>query len=240
MPTLTHPLLRLPLFLLVLAFAWWAAKTGQAGIYHFQANSYLELWQHQHLKIPEFQVSQQDYEFTLDKSRQVLKLTNYNADYWTAIADMQLWYLSHTANLPMAQQIMIKADILTAYRTALKQRPTWPYSYSSFALIKARFGEIDDEFIHALHKANQLGARERDVIRITVELGLILWTQLDKNTQKLVANAIERSITWDLDTKLNNKERIFALSLVGAYQKQAEICALMSVEGQKISNMCAS
>lgn len=242
MPTLSisHPLLRFPLLLAVLAFAWWAAKTGQAGIYQFQANSYVELWQHQRLKNPEFQVSQQDYEFALDKSRQVLNLTTYNADYWTAIADMQLWYLSNTTNLSIVKQTAIKADILAAYRTALKQRPTWPYSYASFATVKARFGEIDGEFIHALHKANQLGARERDVIRITIELGLILWTQLDKSTQKLVANAVERSITWDLDTKLNSKERIFALSLVGAYQKQAEICALMSVEGQKISNMCAS
>jgi hypothetical protein len=37
---------------------------------------------------------------------------------------------------------------------------------------------------------------------------------------------------------MNTKERIFALSLVGAYQKQQEICALMSIENQKKSNMC--
>ena len=242
MPTLSisHPLLRFPLLLAALAFAWWAAKTGQAGIYQFQANSYVELWQHQRLKNPDFQVSNEQYQSTLDKSRQALNLVPYNTDYWTTIADMQLWYLSNTANIPITQQTIIKSDIFAAYRTALKQRPTWPYSYSNFAAIKARFGEVDSEFIHALHKANQLGANETEVIHITIELGLILWSQLDKSTQKLVANAVERSITWDSSSKLNNKERVFALSLVGAYQKQAEICALMSVEGQKISNMCAS
>lgn len=240
MPTLSisHFLLRFPLLLLTAAFAWWAAKTGLAGFYHFQANSHLELWQHQQLKNPDFQISNQQYETILAQNHQVLDLIKYNADYWTAIADMQLWYLSNTANIPPEKQHTIKQDILRAYRTALQQRPTWPYSYANFAVIKARFGEIDAELIHALHQANQRGHHEAEIIRITVELGLILWPQLDINTQKLVANAVERAITWDLGPKLSSKERIFALSLVGFHQKQAQICALISPEGQKLAGMC--
>mgnify|MGYP003329677613 FL=1 len=151
---------------------------------------------------------------------------------------MQMWYLANTANIPIDTQKIIKEEILAGYRTALAQRPTWPYSHIAFAVIKARFGDIDAEFIKSLHEANRLGKNEVTVIRPTVELGLALWPQLDTNTHKLIANAVERSISWNLNEQLNTKERIFALSLVGMYHKQKEICALMSAENQQKSNMC--
>ena len=121
MPTLSisHPLLRFPLLLAALAFAWWAAKTGQAGIYQFQANSYVELWQHQRLKNPDFQVSNEQYQSTLDKSRQALNLVPYNTDYWTTIADMQLWYLSNTANIPITQHGLTVILILLPLKPVL-------------------------------------------------------------------------------------------------------------------------
>ncbi|HNB20165.1 MAG TPA: hypothetical protein PK474_06905 [Agitococcus sp.] len=238
MLSIAHPIIRFPLILMAAAFAIWATQTGIAGLYQFQAQSHFETWQNLRLSKPNYTVSPEEYQDISEKYRQSIKLTPYNADFYTAFADMQLWYLANTPNIPIEEQKNIKANILSHYRTALAQRPTWPYSHIYFAVIKARFGDIDNEFIQSLHTANKLGKNEVDVIRITVELGLALWSQLDQNTHKLIANAIERSISWNLNEQINNKERIFALSLVGMYQKQKEICALMSIENQKKSNMC--
>ena len=241
MPSLSlhHPLLRFPLLLAVLAFAVWTAKTGIAGVYSFQANSYLELWQHQRHLNSNYAPSAQQYEQVQQQHQQILSLIPYNGDYWTAYADMQFWYLANTPNITPATQQQLKKNILSAYETAIKQRPTWPYAYMSFAIIKARFGDIDDDFKSALQKANHLGTWEAEVIHPTLELGLALWPQLDATTQQVVANAVERSLTWKVSAAQNQKERIFALSLVGAYQKQAQICALMTPNGQKAANMCS-
>lgn len=238
MLSLTHPAIRFPLIAMTSIFAIWAAQTGLAGWYQFQANSHLEAWQNLRNTTPNYVVSPQQYEEINQKYQKSIIFTPYNADFLTARAEMQLWYLANTPNIPLEKQKQIKEEILTSYRTALKLRPTWPYSYAAFAVIKARFGDIDAEMVEALHKANKLGANEAQIIHITIELGLALWNQLDSDTHKIIANAVERSISWRLNEQMNAKERVFALSLVGAYQKQKEICALMSVENQQKSNMC--
>jgi hypothetical protein len=40
-------------------------------------------------------------------------------------------------------------------------------------------------------------------------------------------------LTWKLNEAQNQKQKIFALSLVGFHQKQAEICRLMTLKGKK-------
>jgi len=238
MLSIAHPAIRFPLIVMAAAFAIWAGQTGLAGLYQFQAQSHFETWQNLRNTKVGYQVSATEYQQVSDKYRQSIAFTPYNADFYTAFADMQIWYLANTPNIPFNTQKAIKEEILTGYRSALAKRPTWPYSHIAFAVIKARFGDIDAEFIKSLHEANRLGKNEVTVIRPTVELGLALWPQLDTNTHKLIANAVERSISWNLNEELNTKERIFALSLVGMYHKQKEICALMSAENQQKSNMC--
>lgn len=236
MMLISHPVLRFPLIVLLLAFAWWTGKTGLAGLYSFQANSYLELWQHQRMINPEYTITNTKYQELRQQHKHILSLTHYNGDYWTSFAQMQLWYLYNTPQLTPTQQAQFKQDILAAYRTAISLRPTWPYTFADFAIAKANFGEYDTEFVDALHKANQLGARESYVIHTTLELGLTVWNQLPLSSQKVVANAVERSVTWQLNEQLNQKERIFALSLVGFYQKLPEVCALMTTIGQQKAN----
>lgn len=239
MPTpmsIPHALIRFPLLLALLAFVLWTAKTGIAGVYSFQAQSYLELWQHQRSLNPQYTAPPEQYEQVLQLHKNILSLTSYNGDYWTNFADMQLWSLSTAVNIHQIQQKQRQADILNAYRTALTLRPTWPHAYIRFALIKAHFDEVDDELNIAMQKAYQLGAWESDVLRPTVELGLALWPKLHANTQQVVASAVEHAITWQVSDDINSKERIFALSLVGAYQKTAQICALMTSVGQQKAN----
>jgi hypothetical protein len=53
-----------------------------------------------------------------------------------------------------------------------------------------------------------------------------------------IASAVERSVTWRLNEKMNIKERIFALSLVGVYHLEKEICPLLTPSSRADSNMC--
>jgi tetratricopeptide (TPR) repeat protein len=231
---------RLPLLALGLSFAVWAGMTGIAGLNNFQANAYLELWNQQLFKNSAYQSTDSDYETALRASQRSIELTPYNADYQTLAANIQMWQLLNNKTLSPAQRDTLKKEILTYYRSALKQRPSWPYTYADFAVVKARFGEIDAEMQQALQTANKLGAREIEILHITLELGLPLWNQLNTETRLTVAGAVERSLTWQLGDRLNKRELVFALSLVGAYERQADICPLLTPESKKISNMCGN
>ncbi len=236
--SLRHLSVRLPLIALCLAFATWAAMTGIAGFYNFQANSYLELWNQQLAKNSTYQATDDDYQTALYASKRAIELTPYNGDYLTLAADIQMWQLINNHGLAANKKQALQDEVLTYYRTALKQRPTWAYTYANFATVKVRFNQIDAELQHALQTANRLGAREVDVLHITIELGLFLWPKLDHDTRLTVASAVERSLTWNLNETLNQKERVFALSLVGAYELRKEICPLLTPQSQKSSNMC--
>ena len=232
---------RLPLLALGLSFAVWAGMTGIAGLHNFQANAYLELWNQQLLKNNAYQPTDSDYEMVLHASQRSIELTPYNADYQILTANLHMWQLLNNKTLSPTQQKSLKKDILNYYRTALtqrpslaqrdtlkkeilayyrsalKQRPSWPYTYADFATTKVRFGEIDAEMQHALQTANKWGAREVEILHITLELGLPLWSQLNTETHLAIAAAIERSLTWQLGDRLNNRELVFALSLNNQY-----------------------
>ncbi|MCH9049452.1 MAG: hypothetical protein IH836_11065, partial [Proteobacteria bacterium] len=52
----------------------------------------------------------------------------------------------------------------------------------------------DDEFYHALHKADELGPWEPGVQRVIVDVGLHTWKSLSRNERKFVLNIIEKSL----------------------------------------------
>lgn len=229
---------RFILIILSLSFATWAGITGIAGLYNFQANSFLELWNQQISKNNAYQTTDDDYQTALYASQRAIALTPYNGDYLTSAADIQMWQYHNNHSLSSTQKSILKAEILHYYQTALKKRPTWAYTYINFAVSKVIFGEIDNEMQLAIQTANRLGFNEPDVIHITLELGLPLWSQLSQSTRLTVASAVERSVTWRLNEKMNIKERIFALSLVGVYHLEKDICPLLTPSSRADSNMC--
>lgn len=229
---------RFVLIILSLSFTIWAGVTGIAGLYNFQANSFLELWNQQIAKNNSYQTTDDDYQTAVYASKRAIELTPYNGDYLTSAADIKMWQYRNNRALSPAQKSALKTEVLDYYRTALKQRPTWAYTYINFAVTKAIFAEIDTEMQQAIQIANRLGFNEPDVIHITLELGLPLWNQLNQSTRLTVASAVERSVTWRLNEKMNIKERIFALSLVGVYHLEKEICPLLTPSSRADSNMC--
>jgi len=87
-----------------------------------------------------------------------------------------------------------RREAYTHYKRSISIRPTWPYAWVSLALVKYRLGETDDEFYHALHKADELGPWEPGVQRVIVDVGLHYWKSLSRNERKFVLNIIEKSL----------------------------------------------
>ncbi len=80
------------------------------------------------------------------------------------------------------------------YKKSISLRPTWPFVWVNLALVKYRLGETDDEFYHALHKADELGPWEPGVQRVIVDVGLHHWNLLSRNEKQFVLNIIDKSL----------------------------------------------
>jgi hypothetical protein len=236
--SLNPSFIRLPLMALGLLFAMWSAMTGIAAIDYFRSQGYLEAWDYQLSQKSDYQIPANEYQDALTAAQHALALVPYNSDYQMMVANMLTWQLSNTGVLPPAQRETLTNDVLTIYRKAITQRPSWPYSYSQFAITKLKLGQIDQEMMAALQKANQLGPREIAIIHLTIKLGMTWWPQLDQATQLVVAGAIDRSLSWNLSEQLNARERLYALSLVGLYQRQADICPLLTTHSEYVTNLC--
>ena len=80
------------------------------------------------------------------------------------------------------------------YKKAISLRPTWPYTWMNLALVKYRLGETDDEFYHAMHKADELGPWEPGVQSVIVDIGLHYWNSLSRDEREFVLNIIDKSL----------------------------------------------
>ena len=84
------------------------------------------------------------------------------------------------------------------YKKSISLRPTWPYAWVNLALVKYRLGETDDEFYHALHKADELGPWEPGVQRVIVDIGLHNWNSLSRDERKFVMSIIDKSLNHSI------------------------------------------
>jgi hypothetical protein len=230
--------IRFLLIVLALSFATWSAMTGIAAIYNFRVQGYLEAWTYQRQHTPAYKIPEADYQDALADAQKALQLIPYNIDYHVALADILTWHIINTANLPITTRQSLTAEIARHYHIAMKQRPSWPYIYSQFVFTKIKLGEIDHEMMAALQKANLLGPREIDIMHLTINVGMIYWQQLDLDTQRTVAAAVDRSLSWNLDTKLNAQESLYALGFIGLFHRQTEICPLLTSKNQLITTLC--
>ncbi len=84
------------------------------------------------------------------------------------------------------------------YKKSISLRPTWPYAWVNLALVKYRLGETDNEFYHALHKADELGPWEPGVQRVIVDIGLHNWNSLSRDERKFVMSIIDKSLNHSI------------------------------------------
>lgn len=87
---------------------------------------------------------------------------------------------------------MAHSQVLDRYRRAMTERPTWPFAWTAFAAVKVAHGEVDNEFLHALLRGQELGPWEPAVQRMTAELSLVLWSALGPYARDQLSANIRR------------------------------------------------
>ena len=87
-----------------------------------------------------------------------------------------------------------RREAYTHYKKAISLRPTWPYAWANLAMVKYRLGETDDEFYHAMHKADELGPWEPGVQSVIVDIGLHYWNSLSRSERTFILNMIDKSL----------------------------------------------
>ena len=87
-----------------------------------------------------------------------------------------------------------RREAYTHYKKAIALRPPGPFAWVNLALVKYRLGETDDEFYHALHKADELGPWEPSVQRVIVDIGLHYWNSLSRSERTFILNMIDKSL----------------------------------------------
>ena len=107
------------------------------------------------------------------------------------------------------------------YKKSISIRPSWPYAWVNLALVKYRLGETDNEFYHALHKADELGAWEPGVQRVIVDVGLHYWNSSSRDEREFVLHIIDKSLRHSI-----RGHSVDVLDLTKRYGKLELVCLI--------------
>jgi len=81
------------------------------------------------------------------------------------------------------------------YEQAAMRRPTWPWGWSSVALVRYElFQDTESPYHQALIHAANFGPWEGQVQRLVTELGLDTWTTLGTDAKQAVLGTIDRAL----------------------------------------------
>ncbi|MBE0613263.1 MAG: hypothetical protein IH604_06325 [Burkholderiales bacterium] len=181
------------LILLLAAFAFKAGKEGLSNFYAQTAHMEIERW------------SRPGLTFKGDEGTRVVQYLNKSLLYspnnpWPLeeMGSLQLRSMSVARDPQIAVAAASAANV--AFRLALVERPTSPFTRANFILTKQYLGEQDDELFRALQRAEELGPWEPEVQRTVVFVGLAVWDRLNPAQQAVVTRAMERGAQRDAGT----------------------------------------
>lgn len=140
-----------------------------------------------------------------------------NAAYLEDMAELHHWR-SAQKGITAAELDQNLEQSLRFYRSAITERPLWPYAWGNLALIKAQLRLWDGEFETALQRAQELGPWEPGVQLAVHEAGLISWRQLNMSARQLVLNNFKNSF------RAGHQQVRVMLDLTAKYQYLPAFC----------------
>lgn len=162
------------------------ARLGLADIYGFQAHRYILMWQeNKNAKVEDIPTAMK----WITKARH---LDKSNPRFMTYQARVFEWRARKNRNRNEAQHDLEQSAQL--YRDALKVRPTWPYSWTGLANMKAKLGQFDDEFSKSIERATTLGPWEALIQIQIVDIGFRNWEDIEIIEQGLILETYDRSL----------------------------------------------
>ncbi|WP_281648209.1 hypothetical protein [Parendozoicomonas sp. Alg238-R29] len=163
------PVLLLLPALMVLIFT--SFQQMRASIINSQAQSYLEHWGQSFKEEPQaFSIDEKELQIVEEGVQRVLAIEPDAPEYNLALAKLEDWRVINAQLQQQPIDVVAQEQGLAAYRTAIQQRPAWPYAWSDFAMAKARARQIDQAFFNALERAISLGPWERGVMTTVAQL----------------------------------------------------------------------
>jgi len=80
------------------------------------------------------------------------------------------------------------------YRSAARDRPSWPYTWLALARAKARLGALDADFTSAIGSASRRGPWDARLQALLLELLIPLWDLLGPEAKEVAAVALRRGV----------------------------------------------
>ena len=119
-----------------------------------------------------------------------LSLDPYNPNDWQARARLDCLGIGS----PEQDSAALHSAALAAIRRAIALRPVSSHGWATLLEIKADSGEIDSEFMLALHNAIKLGPWEAATQRVVSAAGLEAWPSLPEFAKQEVLGEIKRGM----------------------------------------------
>lgn len=146
-----------------------AINLVMAGIYNHQTEQYLSFWSEQQKKArDDFMIRPKALEVALRGADKGIGLLPDSAEQQVLKARLLTWAEQYPGAI---KETLDKELLLPTWQKAISLRPSWPYSWSEYAMAMAQRSFIDEKFEQALIRANRLGPWERDVMETSTILG---------------------------------------------------------------------
>ncbi len=173
-------------FLLFMLFS--GARIGIAELYSLSARTTMESWDaaRRFPAASEIEAVQQQLEFARD-------LAINDPEQHENIARLSL-VRAAVPGIPPGEKTKRLQAGLAEIRTAIALRPVSPYSWTILLMVKRDLGEFDSEFLHALHRAVELGPWEPELLVSLADVGLTAWPKVPPEEQDLIQHIFVRGL----------------------------------------------
>lgn len=203
-----------------------AAQWGLADVYSRQVINDLKDWRRGNLVL-----KAEDWNTMQSKLEKALALDPKNPKlYEYAGLAVEGPYVNNPIKDETAKPHRLKAK--DYYAKSIQLRPSWPFVWSDFALVKFRLGEIDKAFYHALYRSDELGPWEPSVQHTAIVIGLAYWGLLSIEDRKFILAVIDKS--------MKHAERSHSLRVLNVIKRYdfLELYCFIESEIKFVQNFC--
>jgi len=124
------------------------------------------------------------------------------------------------------EQLLYGLLSIQYYTQVTQLRPAWPYGWMNLALAKARLGQFDRDFQHALMQLLITGPWEKKILPPILQLGLFSWSHLKTDNQ-------QRLLDYFLQAQAQRTSDV--QRVVQSFGKMDLYCHLVAEKGQQAS-----
>lgn len=217
-----NKLVMLLLSLVLLFLTWQSMKMGKANLSFYAAHQTIESWQKNN-KLTDQDQDQDQYQHALNSINEANSSHPDNSHYLITQGLIYEW--AGTGNIFTDEnektQHLLKAK--EYYLEAVKQRPTWPVTWATLAILKWRLGEIDQQLIDFLFQADKWGQHTPEVNQAWLEVGFYLYQSKSVFTVQIVKGLRKHLQIIFTDLRVDSKKN--AIDIIKRHNAQRYACS---------------